>query len=351
MVDNDGDVADRGNAWFQRLVAHIADLQGQINGLGKQESISDEELESINEAKNQLTTARESLQHSDLWSRFSGKATDRALANVHEAEVVILRITRLGQMRWKALAVLVQARLHLHPTDLRLKQLEKLLQPDGDPAELRQADRELLVDTLHAANQAEEAERARVRSFAHILMASTAVMGLIAFGFAIFAVTEPAVGERFCFPQDQDNPNAPLTVCPLGNEPTWQGVWFIEFVGMLAAAVTGAVSLRKVRGNSSPYHVLINLLLLRLPVGALTAVVGVVLLSGKFFPGLTALDTSSQIIAWAMAFGVLQEAVTRTIDRQGQHLLESVKAPGREQPEGEAKPPRDSVKGNSKREK
>lgn len=340
MVDNDEDITDRGNAWFQRLMAHIVDLQGQVNGLCKQDTISDEELESISKAKHQLMTARESLQQSSIWSQLSGKANDRALANVHEAEVAILRITPLGQMRWKALAVLVQARLHLHPTDLRLKQLEKLLQPDGDPAELVSADRELLVDTLHAANQAEEAERARVRSFAHILMASTAVMGLIAFGFAMFAVAEPAIGERFCFPKDQDNPNAPLTVCPLGQEPTWEGVWFIEFVGMLASAVTGAVSLRKVRGNSSPYHVLISLLLLKLPVGALTAVVGIVLLSGTFFPGLTALDTSSQIIAWAMAFGVLQEAVTRTIDRQGQHLLESVKAPGREQPEDEARPPK-----------
>ncbi|MDJ1132727.1 hypothetical protein [Streptomyces iconiensis] len=131
----------------------------------------------------------------------------------------------------------------------------------------------------------------------------------------------------------------------MGKKPTWQGVWFIEFVGMLAAHVTGAGSLRKVRGNSSPYHVLINLLLLRLPVGALTALVGVVLLSGKFFPGLNALDTSSQIIAWATAFGVLQEAVTRTIDRQGQHLLENVKAPGREQPEAGVQPPRSAARG------
>lgn len=349
MVDNDGDVSDRGNAWFQRLMAHIADLQGQINGLAKQDDIGDEERECLSKAGHQLTTARESLRHSGLWARFSGKATDRALANVHEAEVAILRITPIGEMRWKALAVLVQARLHLQPADLRLKQLEKLLQPDGDPAELRQADRELLVNTLHAANQAEEAERARVRSFAHILIASTTVLGLIAFGLGIFAVTEPAIGERFCFPQNQDDPNAPLTVCPLGKTASWEGVWFIEFVGMLAAAVSGAGSLRKVRGNSSPYHVLINLLLLRLPVGALTAVVGIMLLSGKFFPGLTALDTSSQIIAWAMAFGVLQEAVTRMIDRQGQQLLESVKAPGREQPD-EARPRRGPVKGSTRRE-
>jgi hypothetical protein len=51
-------------------------------------------------------------------------------------------------------------------------------------------------------------------------------------------------------------------------------------------------------------------------------------MSGEFFPGLTSLNTSTQIVAWAFAFGILQESVTRAVDRQGQSLLDKVKGPG-----------------------
>jgi len=332
MVDRDGDVAEiDAPSWCQRMIAHIADLQSQINKFEKQSGANDPDLELVGKAKVQLNAARDSLKGGKRLSRFTGRATDRALANIHEAEVTILRIVPQDELQWRGLPVLVQARLHLHPEDLRLLQLENVsFSSDGEYVALTAEKRELAASALHAAYQAEEEERARVRSFTHIVCAATVVMALIAAGFAMWAFFEPAVGERFCFPEDPDQRNSPLNICPLGGKSSWEGIWFIEFVGMLAAAVAGAVSLRKVRGTSGPYHVATGLLLLRLPVGALTAVVGIVLLSGRFFPGLTALDTSSQIIAWAIAFGILQEAVTRTVDAQGQFLLDNIRSPGRE---------------------
>jgi hypothetical protein len=48
-----------------------------------------------------------------------------------------------------------------------------------------------------------------------------------------------------------------------------------------AAALAGAVALRKVRGTAGPCYVATSLLLLRLPVGALTAVIGIMFLSGR----------------------------------------------------------------------
>ncbi|MCX4762897.1 hypothetical protein OG562_18330 [Streptomyces sp. NBC_01275] len=338
MVDRDGDVADiSAPAWCQRLTAHIADLQSQINRiekrLAKDGVVDAPDLELIAKAKEHLQAAREALIDSGRLSRFTGTSTDRAQANIHEAEVGILRLVPADELLWKGLPVLVQARLHLHPDDLRLQQLEK-----GSRL-LTEQNRELAVGVLHAAYLAEEAERARVRSFTHIVCAATAAMAVIAAGFALFAFLDPDVGARFCFQQNPDDVHSKLNVCPLGDSPSWQGVWFVEFVGLLAAAVAGAVSLRKVRGTSGPYHVTMSLLLLRLPVGALTAVIGLVLISGRFFPGLTALDTSSQIVAWAVAFGILQEAVTRSVDEQGQLLLDNVRTPGRgsETPEGKKK--------------
>lgn len=336
VTDDDGDVVwHKHSSWAQRTTAHVADLQGQINRLRSQVTAADPaDAELIAKAEAHLAAARHFLRHKGRWWRF-GRTTDGALANIHEVEVALLRIVPHTELRWKGLPVLAQARLHLDPDDLRLQHLEEALKPQG--AQLGEADRELLVSTLHAACLAEEAERARVRSFTRIVCAATTAMALIAFGFAMWALVEPAVRRRFCFPENPDDPNATPTVCPFGDQPNWESVWFIEFVGMMGAAVAGAASLRQVRGTAGPYHVAIALLLLRLPVGALTAVIGILLLSGRFFPGLTGLDTPTQIISWAIAFGILQEVVTRSVDRQGEFLLENVRTSGRDP---EAKPER-----------
>ena len=45
---------------------------------------------------------------------------------------------------------------------------------------------------------------------------------------------------------------------------------------------------------------------------------------GQFVPGLSALDTSAQILAWAPVFGYAQQLFTRLVDQQGQTVLNSV---------------------------
>jgi hypothetical protein len=53
--------------------------------------------------------------------------------------------------------------------------------------------------------------------------------------------------------------------------------------------------------------------------------------AGQFVPGLTALDTSAQILAWALLFGYAQQVFTRLADRQGQNVLNSVRGANRPQ--------------------
>jgi hypothetical protein len=53
------------------------------------------------------------------------------------------------------------------------------------------------------------------------------------------------------------------------------------------------------RVAATPYSLPTALAFLKVPTGALTAVLGIVLLRGQFIPGLSALDTSGQILAWA----------------------------------------------------
>ena len=96
----------------------------------------------------------------------------------------------------------------------------------------------------------------------------------------------------------------------------------------MAAALAAAVSLNNIRGTTSPYSLPIALAVLKLPTGALTAIVAVLLMRGEFIPGLNALDSSAQILAWAVVFGYAQQAFTYLIDRQAHTVLNNSRGQG-----------------------
>lgn len=105
-------------------------------------------------------------------------------------------------------------------------------------------------------------------------------------------------------------------------------VWDVPLVlliGLLAGAVAAAASLRNNRGTALPFKVPVALALLKLPAGALTAFLGIELMRGGFVPGLSALDSSAQIVAWAIVFGSSQQLLTRLVDRQGETVIDAVR--------------------------
>ncbi|MFD9860056.1 hypothetical protein [Streptomyces alboflavus] len=80
------------------------------------------------------------------------------------------------------------------------------------------------------------------------------------------------------------------------------------------------------------------LALLKLPMGALTAALGLLLIRGGFVPGLSALDSTAQIIAWAIIFGYSQQLFTKFVDNQGQAVLNAVHGPNGPTPTTAASP-------------
>ena len=77
----------------------------------------------------------------------------------------------------------------------------------------------------------------------------------------------------------------------------------IGLVGLTAAAVAAAAAIRGIKGSSERYGLPVALAALKLPTGAITAILGLLLIRGQFVPGLSALDTPGQIVAWALLFG------------------------------------------------
>jgi hypothetical protein len=78
---------------------------------------------------------------------------------------------------------------------------------------------------------------------------------------------------------------------------------------------------------------------LKLPLGALTAIGGLIALQGDFIPGLSQLDSQGQILAYALVLGYAQQLLTGLLDKRADELLASV--PGKERSSwgGGAPPP------------
>ncbi|WP_328976520.1 hypothetical protein [Streptomyces canus] len=329
VLDADKDVAGYArSSWWQSTVAHIAELQCQLNRIKSlsPQGLAPYEEEIADKIETHLNAARQAADRKkNPWSIISGADIDRAFANIHRAESKILRLTPEGELGELGPFVLANARQHLGAEDPRRAKLEAQLQNNGD--KLTEELRGLAVTTLLASQMAEETERAKARSFRNILLASVMATAVIAGVFIFWGFLSPSsIASNICFTPDPNKKQ----VCPIGSTATGQDMLIVMAFGSAAAAFAAAVSLKGIQGTSTPYSVPLMLVLLRIPVGALAALMGLVLIHGGFVPGLSNLDSGPQIIAWAILFGILQESVTRLVDRQGKDVLDNVRGAERE---------------------
>src|SRR4029453_805939 len=180
-------------------------------------------------------------------------------------------------------------------------------------------------------------------------------MALLAIGVAITGLLRPTLIPLCFAPQEAGKTTV---VCPTAEslpfvptgEPEQKGVptnnidfvvkltakpldlMVVELVGLTAAAIATAAAIRRIKGSSERYGLPVALAALKLPTGAITAFLGLLLMRGQFVPGLTALDTSAQILAWALVFGYAQQLFTRLVDQQGQTVLDNVRGADQPQP-------------------
>jgi hypothetical protein len=203
-----------------------------------------------------------------------------------------------------------------------------------------------VISAVRAASSESRWKVSRLRSFRNVIAVAALVLTVAAVGMVVFAFRRPA-DLPVCFtPANVVCTTSTSTVPPIPDKDKTESaerqdalrqetadkvmreaasgwdVAVVELVGLVAAAIAAAAAVRKVRGTSTPYSLPVALAVLKLPTGALTALLGLLLMRGGFVPGLSALDSSAQIIAWALVFGYSQQLLTRFIDNQAQTVLE-----------------------------
>ncbi|QYX83301.1 hypothetical protein K1J60_31300 [Streptomyces akebiae] len=328
-------------AWRERAVAHILFLEQQA-ARERCRTVEDP-AEQCQREKTLEGIARhlEEARHAVSVRRrlFTGAAAlERTWANVRAADVMLLSLCSDQDLVGRSADVLSHVEQHLRPNDpLRVKVAAAAGRVEA--AERLPGDRELLVSGLSASYEALDGEFSRVRSLSIILRIATFFVLLGAGGLAVWGWYCPDSLNMCFLPEGRD-----FAACPSGevrkkpgNQPSDYAedvdVLVVEAAGLAGAALTVIASLRRIQGTSSPYMLPLAAALLKFPTGALTAFIGVLLIRGAFVPGLSDLDSSPQIVAWAVIFGAAQHLVTRFVDARARETLSDVGRPPTDPPD------------------
>lgn len=295
----------------------------------------------------------------------SAPRIERAMSNLDAAEALLLNIAPADYVLGQAPSLLSHVQRHLIASDPRRQEFERIARGLGlntaangslqssngqhpiepDREQLVERDRGQIVTAVRAASSAALREQIRVRSFRNVLAGTTLVMTLLAIAVAAIGWWSKTLMPLCFAPQEAGEA---MVVCPteqsqpfvvaqadaetaadiddvLAETADRLDLLVVEFVGLCAAAVAAAGAVRGIRGTSERHAVPVLLTLLKLPTGALTAFLGLMLMRGQFVPGLSALDSSAQILAWALVFGYAQQLFTRLVDQQGHSVLGGVR--------------------------
>jgi hypothetical protein len=274
-----------------------------------------------------------------------GASVERVTSHLNAVDADLLRLAPPSYIFGQIPALLERVRKCLPEDDTRRTRLEQLAaQPNL--TNLSDFDRDLVVAARHAAAAEARREVTRLRSFRNVLLITAAVLAIAVTAVAVFAFVWPDKvpmcfspnGSTVCTTSTTAIPGAstdsgaagqPSTISPARIDAAMRSAasgWDIAVVlavGLLAAALAAAAALRRIRGTSTPFGLPVALALLKLPTGALTAVLGLILMRGEFVPGLSALDSSGQIVSWAVVLGYSQQLLTRFVDQRAQTVLDN----------------------------
>jgi hypothetical protein len=251
------------------------------------------------------------LEGNKGWARVLGHPVSQAFVNLHAAEVLIARHSPADQIEDRLVSALARFRATMSPREPRRRELESRL---ADPKQDAAARRHLLATALDWTYSSTDALYARLRSFRNILYAVAVALAVLGVLLAVVGWSAPGL-LSICFGEG---------VCPSGPAPQRHDIVLIELLGASGGALAAVVAVTQMKGTQTPYDVPLALAVLKLPLGALSALLGLMLIHGRFVPGLTDLDTSGQILAYAIFFGIAQQLVTLFVDRRGQELLNQI---------------------------
>jgi hypothetical protein len=264
------------------------------------------------------------LRHDPIPGRWGnwwrGTLVEAAYRNLHAARAQLVDLYDEADLAAEVPSAISRAQATMHREDPRCIAVADL---EALPVPKRRARlRALIEDGYEGLDQ----QHAQLRSFRNIVLLSALVIAALV-GVTVLVVSLHPSVMPLCFPHEiitakgtvEHGLNCPTrsrTTAPSGGD-----VLIVALLGLLGGALAASVSIRNLKGTSTPYDVPVALAMLKGPLGAFTAIVGLVAIQGDFIPGLSVLDSQEQILAYALILGYAQQVFTRQLDHRAQTLL------------------------------
>lgn len=330
------------SAWREEMLTRAEELSSLAAWVAAHPDHNGDHAGMASAIQRHLAAARETAAGQNTprglrtWQTMKGSSFERTLGNLDAVEVDLLRLAPPSLLKGALPSVEAHVNRFLPKHDPRRVAVNEVA---TSGAAIDEEQRSMLVAAQHAANTQRRRDLIRLRGFRNLLVGGIVIFTLLAVALAWIGYADPTA-IPLCF--SPENGGVVKIVCPRGEKPVGEvspqfdsdpavadtvstgDIWLVELVGLLAAALAAGGALRKLNSTSTPYAVPVALAALKLPTGALTAVVGLLLMRAEFVPGLSALDSSAQILGWAVVFGISQQLVTRFADTQATGLLENV---------------------------
>ena len=270
-----------------------------------------------------------------------GTLVETAYRHMHAAEVLLLDLADKDELHAAIRPAVARASAALNREDPRQRTVEEFRKYDTvDRLRPR------LRNTVRDSYAALDARHAQLRSFRNILLRSALSITVLMI-VALVAISRAPGVLPLCFPRELVETSSEGVVttqtginCPTRaatDDPSGGDVLVVALLGLLGGALAAAMSIRNLKGTTTPYDVPVALAMLKVPLGSFTALLGLVAIRGDFVPGLSALDSQVQILAYALVFGFAQQVLTRLLDQRAQTLLDGL--PSKDLAERMPRPP------------
>jgi hypothetical protein len=305
-------------------MVEVEDMRTQLRWLLAQTGETAESLALANAVQSELGRAEKiAVTRRSFKQLITGANVLAARQYLDAATIDLLRLAPLEQVASLLPNLYAQTAESLPSNDVRLPVLAKFLaSTESSEKSLTESDRFAVIAAFQGAQQQGQREKRRIRNFRDVIVGVSLFVGSLALLAGIFSFFKPHFFS-LCFTSQSG------IACPTREFPSSQGsaapqpfdTPVVEFAGLLAASIAGATALRNIRGSADPYSLQVALAFLKLPTGAMTAFLGLLLLRANLIPITASVTGSAQIIGLVVILGYAQQLLTGLVDKQAQTVL------------------------------
>jgi len=312
------------STWRENILQEIDRVQSMLDRSGATSDEKERASTALQLASHAATQRRNSL--SSLWARWTGADIERAWRSLHRAKQELFLLAKSEDIRSQLPALRSKVESSLSSTTERKRYEAWLADMEKQGGTL---ERERLREIRAAVDRQSDQQFENIRRFRNALwgalLAAILLLAVLAFGSGWVP------GLPLCGTTAAPTAEASATTEPTPPEecvPVWQ----VEIVGAAGALLAAAAAFWEVPKSGEPFGLRGIQSAVKVPMGALTAVIGTMLLQSEV---IDALDPQPvpEVLAYAALFGFAQQVVTRFIDTRAATLL---KAPQKAEKEGPA---------------